>query len=125
MTMNRRISVALLLALSASCWTAGAAEDKGWFGLSFSVEAEGMSFNPTIQSVKIAKVASPSPGAGAGLAAGDLVVSLQGIAIAGAKADDLKAAMKKSVGEVLRMKVRRGSAEPFDVVLVAVKPPGG
>lgn len=125
MTMNHRTMVALLLALAAFCSPVNAAEEKGWFGLAFSVESEGFSFNPTIQSVKIEKVAASSPGAGAGLVAGDLVVSLQGIASAGAKADDLKAAMKKSVGETLRLKVKRGSAEPFEVVLVAIaKPPG-
>ena len=125
MTMNCRTMVALLLALTAFCSPVSAAEEKGWFGLAFSVETEGFSFNPTIQSVKIEKVASSSPGASAGLVAGDLVVSLQGIASAGAKADDLKAAMKKSVGETLRLKVKRGSAEPFEVVLVAIaKPPG-
>lgn len=124
MTMNHRTMVALLLALSVFCSPVSAAEEKGWFGLAFSVESEGFSFNPTIQSIKIEKIAPSSPGSGAGLIVGDLVVSLQGIASAGAKADDLKAAMKKSVGETLRLKVKRGSAEPFEVVLVAIaKPP--
>jgi C-terminal processing protease CtpA/Prc len=103
---------------------ANSAEEKGWFGLAFRVEAEG-SFNPTIQSVKIERVTPSSPGAGAGLAAGDLVVALEGITIAGAKTDELKAAMKKTVGETLRLKVKRGNAAPFEVSLVAIAKPAG
>ena len=128
MTMNRSTVMALLLAL-VSALTAfyspmSVAEEKGWFGLGFSVESEGFSLNPTIQSVKIEKLAAPSPGSRAGLMVGDIVVSVQGIACAGAKADDLKAAMKKSVGETLRLKAKRGTAEPFEVSLVAIaKPP--
>lgn len=124
---RRLVAVGLLLAATLPLSWAHAADDKekGWFGLAFDVETEGFSFNPTIQSVKITKVAPASPGAGAGLAAGDQVVVLQGITIAGAKADDLKAAMKKSVGETLRFKVRRGNAEPFEVPLVAIAKPAG
>ena len=115
----------VLLALFAFFSPAQAAQEKGWFGLAFKVETEGFSFNPTVQSVKIEKVMAASPAAGAGLVAGDVVVSIQGLAIAGAKADDLKAAMKKSVGETLRLKIRRGSAEPFDAPLVAAANPSG
>ncbi len=118
--------MALLIAISAfSTAVVNAAEEKGWFGLAFNVETEGFSFNPTIQSVKIEKVVTASPAAQAGLAAGDVVVSLQGVAIAGAKADDLKAAMKKSVGETLRMKVKHGAAEPTEIQMVAIAKPAG
>jgi C-terminal processing protease CtpA/Prc len=124
--MNRRNLMTLALAIAAAFPSAtNAADDKGWFGLAFNVETEGFSFNPTIQSVKIEKVAPSSPAAGAGLVAGDLVVALQGITIAGAKADDLQAAMKKSVGETLRFKIKRGNAEPFEVPLIAVGRPAG
>ena len=124
MKMNRRTTVGLLVAFAAFSPLANSAEEKGWFGLAFRVEAEG-SFNPTVQSVKIETVTPSSPGAGAGLTAGDLVVALQGIATTGAKADDLKAALKKTVGETLRLKVKRGNAEPFEVSLVAIAKPSG
>jgi predicted metalloprotease with PDZ domain len=126
MNTKRRTTMALLIAISAfSTAVVNAAEEKGWFGLAFNVETEGFSFNPTIQSVKIEKVVTASPAAQAGLAAGDVVVSLQGVAIAGAKADDLKAAMKKSVGETLRMKVKHGAAEPTEIQMVAIAKPAG
>lgn len=128
MKMNRRIAVALFVLLAAALLqgtNAAEEKEKGWFGLAFSVETEGFSFNPTVQSVKIEKVAPSSPAAAAGLAAGDVVVAAQGVVIAGAKADDLKAVMKKSVGDTLRLKVKRGGGEPFDVPLVAIaRPPG-
>ena len=124
--MNRRHLMTLALAIStASPAVTNAADEKGWFGLAFNVETEGFSFNPSVQSVKIEKVAPSSPAAEAGLLAGDLIVAVQGITVAGAKADELKAAMKKLVGEALRVKVRRGKAAPFDVSLVAVGRPTG
>jgi predicted metalloprotease with PDZ domain len=116
-------TVALLLAVAAFVADVHAADQQGWFGLAFSVESEGFSFNPTIRSVTIAKVAPSSPGAGAGLVAGDTVVALQGVATVGAKADVLKSAMKKSVGETLRVKIKRGTAEPFEASLVAITKP--
>ena len=55
-SMNRRHLMTLALAIAiASPAATNAAEEKGWFGLAFNVETEGMSFNPTIQSVKIEK----------------------------------------------------------------------
>jgi C-terminal processing protease CtpA/Prc len=125
MSMNRRTMVALCLMSNAFLSYANASEERGWFGLTFSVETEGLSLNPIIRSVKIEKVAPSSPGAGAGLVAGDIVVALQGVAVAGARADDLKSTMKKSVGETLRLRVKRGSAEPFEVPLVAIAKPSG
>jgi len=126
MHANRRITLALLLATATTLasW-AHAAEEKGWFGLAFSVETEGFSFNPTIQSAKVDKVAPSSPAAGAGVEPGDVVLAVQGVAIAGAKADVLKAAMKKSVGETLRLKIKHGDAEPREVQMVGVTKPAG
>jgi S1-C subfamily serine protease len=127
--MNRRTAGALLLAFAAALSpfaAATAADEKGWIGVSFSVETEGSFFSPTLRSVKIEKVAPASPAAAAGLAVGDVVVALQGMVIAGAKADDMKTLMKRSVGETLRFKIRRGTAEPFEVpVTAAAKPSGG
>ncbi len=125
--MNRQIIAALVLAWVAVLASfASAAAEKGWFGLAFNIETEGFSFNPSVRSVKIEKVVPSSPAAGAGLEAGDVVIQVQDVVIAGAKADDLKAAMKKSAGETLRLRIKRGAAEPYEVPLVAVvKPSGG
>ena len=59
------------------------------------------------------------------MAAGDLVVEVQGIRVAGAKAEALKPALQGgSVGETLHLKVQRGgSGQPREVTLVAVPKP--
>jgi len=112
------LTVAALVALSATLWAAEA----GWFGLGLSVDADG-ALSPTLRSITIAKVLPSSPAARAGLAPGDTVLEVQGILVAGAKADVLKAAMQKAVGETLRVKIQRG-AEIREVSLIAVnKPP--
>jgi hypothetical protein len=52
-----------------------------------------------------------------------LIVEVEGIMVEGAKADALKTVMQKSVGEPLRLKIKRGADAPRDVVLVAAPKP--
>ena len=122
--MNRRKALFVVAGFAVSCldpvWAAG---EKGWFGCAVSGEAQGFSFNPTLRSVKIDKVLPASPAVPAGLASGDLVLEVHGIIVAGAKADALKAAMQKAVGESLRLKVKRGSGEVQELLLVAAPKP--
>jgi C-terminal processing protease CtpA/Prc len=119
-TMNRRSALILVVDFAASfCLPAWAAGEKGWFGFSVSVDADGFSFNPTLRAIKIQEVVPTSPAAAAGLASGDFVIEVQGIPVAGAKADTLKAAMQKAVGETLHLRVKRGSSEAQEVSLVA------
>jgi C-terminal processing protease CtpA/Prc len=113
------LTAIVLLLLSA---TVGAGES-GWFGLAISVDADG-AFNPTLRSITIAKVFPSTPAALAGLAPGDKVLEIQGIVVAGTKADVLKGAMQKSVGETLRLKIQRGASDIREVSMVAAhKPP--
>ncbi|MEC5077987.1 PDZ domain-containing protein [Xanthomonas oryzae] len=102
---------------------AQAADDKGWFGLSFAVESQGVSLNPTLTSVTIDAVKPASPAATAGLQVGDAIVSAQGIAVAGSKADVRKQAVNRKVGETLRVVIVRGAAKPREVTLVAARRP--
>jgi len=51
------------------------------------------------------------------------VLLVQGILVAGAKADVLMAAMQKSVGEVLTLKIKHGAAEAHEVSLAAAPKP--
>lgn len=100
-----------------------AGDAKGWFGLSFAVQSEGFSFNPTLTSVTIDAVKPASPAAAAGLQVGDAIVSAQGIPVAGSKADVLKSALDRKVGETLRFMIVRGTAKPREVTLVAAPQP--
>ncbi len=102
-----------------------AADEKGWFGMSVTVDAEGISLNPTIRSISIASVVPSSPAGAAGMIAGDAIVEAEGIIVAGAKASVLKAAMQKKVGETLHLKIRRGTAALRELTLLAVTKPSG
>lgn len=113
----------LLTAVLSISGAVQAAEQKRWFGLAFAVESEGFSFNPAPTSVKIDGIKPASPAAAAGLQVGDAIVSAQGIPVAGSKADVLKAAVNRKVGETLRFVIVRGAAKPREVTLVAARRP--
>jgi C-terminal processing protease CtpA/Prc len=97
---------------------ASQAAEQGWFGFSLSIDADGI-LNPKLRSIKIEKIFLSSPAAQAGLSVGDMIVEIEGIPVDGAKADTLKAAMQKSVGETLRLKIKRGAEASQDVSLIA------
>ena len=94
------------------------AAEKGWFGFALAIDADGI-LNPKLRSIKIDKVFPASPAAKAGLSAGDMIVEIEGIVVDGAKAETLKSAMQKSVGETLRLKIKRGADASQDVSLIA------
>ena len=120
----QRTRVPSIVAVIALLWlslAAGAAEP-GWFGFAISADVEGL-MTPTLRSITVGKVFPDSPAAAAGLAPGDSVVEVQGIVVAGARADVLKAAMQKSPGETLHLKVRHGAEVIREVSMIAVKKP--
>ncbi len=82
------LSAALLLASHAY-----ATPEKGWFGFVVEVSAPGFSFNPTLRSVTVSKVIPDSPAAKGGLARGDEVIEMEGLAIADHKAKESQAVM--------------------------------
>jgi len=111
------VVIALLLLVAPP---AGSAAEKGFFGLSLSVELDGSETNPTLREVKIVKVLTASPGANAGLQRGDLIVAVEGRKVAGVSALELQGLMQREIGQPLRLLIQRGSAEPFAVTLIAV-----
>ena len=119
--MRRFLVWALVLSVSMASSLALAAE-RGYCGFALTVDVDGI-FNPTLRSIKIDQVTPGSPAAKAGLAAGDLVVEVQGLVVAGAKGDDLKAAMQKSVGETLRLKIKHANADLVEVSMTAAPKP--
>ena len=124
--MNRR-SALLSFALAIACVPAPAraAKEKGWFGFTVSVDVDGFSLNPKLRTAKIESVVPSSPADIGGLHAGDLIVEAQGITVAGAKADTLKAAVQRAVGEKLQLTIKRGSSAPRVVALTAIARPAG
>lgn len=107
--------LALLLALPVTAW----AGERGYFGFGFSLDAEGVFWNPTLRSVKIERVAPQSPAAAAGLIAGDEVVEVAGRVVAGAKGKEIQAHIEKDIGESVQMKVRHANGETAVVTMVA------
>jgi C-terminal processing protease CtpA/Prc len=117
--MDRRPRLILLLATVLLFLPLGShAAEKGWFGFALAIDADGI-LNPKLRSIKIDKVFPASPAAKAGLSAGDMIVEIEGIVVDGAKAETLKSAMQKSVGETLRLKIKRGADASQDVSLIA------
>ena len=93
-----------------------------WYGLKLKVEADGV-FHPVIHAINVEKVWPSSPAERAGLVVGDAVIAIQGLKVDGAKADELKKAMGRKVGETLRLKIKRDGKEPRDYNLVAAEKP--
>lgn len=109
---------ALLLLLTS---TLALAASPGVFGMSLTVKAGGWFLNPTIESLTVDAVTPGSPAAQAHLAAGDEVIELDGHPVAGAKANDLKPLLHKTVGERLSLRLKRKSGEVYLAILVAVQ----
>jgi C-terminal processing protease CtpA/Prc len=122
--VSRQILAVLLAAAALSVApTSLHAAEKGWFGFALNIDAEGLSLNPRLRSITIEKIFPASPAANAGLASGDMILEIEGITVEGAKADTLKAAIQKSAGETLRLKIKHGADAPHDISLIAAPKP--
>ena len=114
-----------LLAVVGVAWLlfdalpASAAEERGTFGFAIEVEGEGFFLNPTLKSVTVVSVVAGSRAANAGVAPSDRIIEADGHVVAGAKARDLEPLLKRSVGETLKLKLRRPTGEKYLVALVA------
>ncbi len=64
-----------------------------------------------------------SPAARGGIAVGDSIVKLEGVAVSGRKASDLKNAARRDVGQTLRLELKRPNGQVYSVALVAVPRP--
>lgn len=121
-SVGRRAGLSLVAALLVSrpSIAAGANDaQKGYFGFELSIDADGI-FNPKINSVKVRGVTPGMPAAAAGIAAGDEVLAINGTAVPGAKAGDLRPFMERSVGDKALFRMRRADGSAFEVQLTAV-----
>ena len=122
--MNHRIRIlAILLSAALLAGSAWADDDRGFFGLSISVDGEGAFWNPVLKAVTVVEVETASPAAAAGIVVGDRIIEVAGKVVAGARANELEPLMKKKVGEQLQLRVQRESGEPRAVTLTAILRP--
>jgi C-terminal processing protease CtpA/Prc len=117
MRRNTLTRFAGLLLLSVTVIPA-AADAKGWFGFAAKVDVDGF-ISPTLRSIKIASVVTGSPAQVHGLATGDEIIEVEGVAVAGCKARELQPLMEKKIGETLHLRVKHASGETYSADLVA------
>ncbi|NBQ10196.1 MAG: PDZ domain-containing protein [Betaproteobacteria bacterium] len=115
--MNRPLLIALLII--GLLGPARSEDSKGSFGFVAKVDAEGI-FDPTLKTVQIQSVKKGLPADLAGIVAGDNIVEVDGIKVAGAKASVMAARMKKRPGESLVLRLLRTNGETYTATLSAV-----
>jgi C-terminal processing protease CtpA/Prc len=114
---SRRSALALIAAFAAGA--VFAIESRGTFGFVAKVDADGI-FNPTLKSVFVQSVQPGMPAAIAGVVAGDSIVEVESIKVAGASASTMAERMKKKPGETLILRLLRANGETYLVTLTAV-----
>ena len=115
---------ALAFAIALLLWSGSAlAGERGYFGFVPAVSGNGFFLNPTVTRIAIDKVAPGTPAAKGGLRAGDEIVKIEGVAVAGQKGKALQAAATREVGQTLNLELKRPSGERYSVALVAVRRP--
>lgn len=114
------VAAALLLCCSLPL---RAAAPQGWVGIVLSIDAEDGTPKSRINSVVIETVVPSSPAAKAGLAAGDVILEIEGHDVANITADVLKTSLKKSVGETVHLKIKHDDQAPQDVAVMAAALP--
>jgi S1-C subfamily serine protease len=100
---------------------------EGWFGIE-AIEAIPKKgnlspLNPVVESIKLTKIIPGSPAAQKGLAVGDWVMEIDGVVIAGRKVKELQPLTQKSVGQSMRLRLKKPSGKSYTVVLVGVARP--
>lgn len=104
------------------------AADKGWFGLGLNTEVDGSFWNPVLSSASVSQVATGSPTEKVGITVGDLLLEIEGVAVPGAKGEQLKkirAVLEKTPvpEDKLHLRLRRLNGETYSVVLTAAPHP--
>lgn len=124
MTLMRRKGWICIVAALLLSWSALAvAGERGWFGFGLKVVGGGFFLNPTVKSLTIGSVAPGSPAARNAIKVGDTIYRIEGVPIAGKKANELKSLAERQVGQTLHVDLKRPSGEVYSVALVAVKRP--
>jgi C-terminal processing protease CtpA/Prc len=79
--------------------------------MTFTLDAEGMFWNPTVNSIKLAKVLPKSPPELSGLVVGDELTEVEGMPVIGSKGKELMALNQRDAGRTLKLKIKRSNGE--------------
>jgi S1-C subfamily serine protease len=133
MTMNpknrRSLTVAVIACTAALSLTHALARPapEGWYGIE-AIEAIPKKgslspLNPVVESIKLTQITPGSPAAQKGLAVGDWVMEIDGVVIGGRKVKELQPLIQKSVGQSMRLRLKKPNGKSYTVVLVGVARP--
>lgn len=95
------------------------ATETGSFGVGILVRGSGFFLNPVIKSVTITELEQDMPAAKAGVSVGDSLLEVNGRAVPGARASDIRPLLERPIGESILFKLRRASGEEYSVSLVS------
>jgi C-terminal processing protease CtpA/Prc len=123
MTAGRVTGLMLSALLVLAPCVTQAADERGFFGFQVNVETDGPALSPVLRSITIQKIFAGSPAAKNGIAISDQIVEIDGVAVAGRKAGELEPVMRKTVGQALRVKLKRKNGELYSTELVAIPRP--
>ncbi len=118
--MTLRTCCRFLAALSILIATAalGAGEK---VGLEIGVEGDGLFFNPVVTRINVTGVAPQSLAAKAGIVTGDEITSIEGKAVKGRRASELKSYLNFGAGESRTLIVRHADGTSFEALLTKPK----
>ena len=115
-----RVALALLLVGATGV---AQAEDHGYFGFALKVVTNGFFLAPTVSDLTIDKVMPGTPAERAGIRSGDRILEVEGKAVAGTKALDLKSRATRMPGQTLHLTLRHPDGQVYTVAMVAVPHP--
>ena len=121
--MNRSSAILKTALVVGATTLLVAASGGGWFGINFQIKGVGAFWNPTIESITINNIVPDSPAEHQHLSVGDQIVEVEGIQVSGSKASLLRTKMKKAVGEILHLELKKQTGETYSAVLTAASKP--
>jgi C-terminal processing protease CtpA/Prc len=118
----RALAAAVAIAWLAAVQPADAESRRGRVGFTVYVEVDGSYAKPVLKSVRVQEIEPGSPAEAGGLKVDDLIVEVEGKALAGANAREVAAMVQVPPGERLHLVVRGSDGAQREVTIVAGPP---
>ena len=120
MSINRgaRIALTVLLCLTAA---ANGRAAEGQLGFGVQLEGEGFFLNPVVRKIIVTEVMKHSIAEAAGLKSGDEILFIDGNAVKGQRAWELRSFMKLNPGETRTLRLRHSDGTEVDARITKPK----